>query len=355
MKNLILLLCVATVPGTAFSQSLTSADREALLDQLEKLRETVDSRNDARFANAISAYRSAMTSDANTLEFYLKCIEKVEYTDTKRKAKDFRDWKKKEKDKLDKPGFRRALRHQLRWLMLSLEAASSTADRQDIVEKAKVIVRDVFDDLKLMADQEQVLKQSAVASVFAKAYDIDGSKVENWPSSPMDLEDLYDNLFLPPLRKPSHLTELRNTWMKRIEQELAIRENMARYARRLLQEQQRQQEEYVTQNSPNETNNEYNETRIGTVEAMRPPEYQQYLAEEVPELLWKMEMDLFKCGDQSGAARRMVEHLKKYIKHKSAGEWSEEFTALLTASEAATAGTIGEGTTGGTGGEPISQ
>ena len=346
MKNLIVLLCAATVPCTAFSQSLTSADREALLDQLDSLRDAVDTRNDARFAQAISAYRAAMASDANTVEFYLKCVEKVEYTDTKRKARDFRDWKKKEDANLKKPGFRRALRHQLRWLTLSLEAASSTSDQKTILSKAKAIVSDVFEDLELMADQERVLNQSAVASVFAKAYDIDGTKAEGWPSSPMDLKSLYDDLFLPPLREDSNLTELRAMWLKRIDQELAIRENMARYARRLQMEQQRQQEEYITRNSPNETNNEYNETRIGTVESMLPPEYRQYLADEVPELLWLMEMDLFKCGDQSGAARRMVTHLQKYSTHKSAGNWNDEFTALLKAAEESTAGTSATGMPG---------
>lgn len=345
MKIPVILLCATFVAQSAFSESLTSADREALLENVEKIRKDLDSRGDSRFRAAITAYYAAMGSDDKAAEFYLKCVEKVEYTDMKRKPKDFRDWKKKEEGNLGKPAFRRAIRHQLRWLCLMLEAASSNADRVALTEKARVIVGDVFDDLKMMSDQEQILNQSATATVFAKAYDIDGVKAENWPTSPLSLEQLYETVFLPPYRNPSHLPELRATWLKRIEQELAIRENMARYARRLLQQQQRMEEQYQTQNSPNPQNSNYNETKIGTVEAMRPPEYQQYLAEEVPELLWRMEVDLFRNGDETGAAKRMVAHLEKYIDHKSSAKWSDEFSALLKSKDAPAIGIRTEQTT----------
>jgi hypothetical protein len=323
------LVCAALIVSQARSEPLTAPDREALLENLVKLRKSVDSRDDARFRLAIGTYNEAMASDEKAIELYLKCIEKVEYTDMKRKNKDFRDWKKKEDANLGKPGFRRALRHQLRWLSLTLQAACSDSDRNTMIEHAKSIVRDVFSDLEMMADQEQVLTQSVTATVFAKAYGIDGMKMENWPSSPMKLEELYEQLFLPPYRNSAHLADLRATWMKRIEQELAIRDNMARYARKLLQEQQRKEEEYQTKNSPNEQNQNYNETKIGTVEAMRPPEYKQFLADEVPELMWKMEIDLYKSGDEAGASKHMLEHLQKYIDHKSAAKWEEEFAALL--------------------------
>ncbi|MEO7100467.1 MAG: hypothetical protein ABI162_13985 [Luteolibacter sp.] len=323
------LLCAALTISHVHAQALSDADREALLGNLEKLRENVDSRSDARFSLAVAAYHEAMSTDEKALEFYLQCLEKVEYSDMKRKDKDFRDWKKKEEDNLAKPAFRRALRHQLRWLCLTLEAASSKPDQKSLVERAKVIVVDVFNDLKMMADQEKVLTQPATATVFAKAYGIDGMKAEKWPTSPLNLDQLYEQLFLPPLRNPAHLAELRAAWMKRIEQELAIRTNMARYARKLLQEQEKAQEAYQNQNSPNEQNANFNEVKIGTIESMHPPEYQQFLENGVPELLWQMEVDLFKNGDESRAAERMVAHLQKYLDHKSAAQWSDEFAALL--------------------------
>jgi len=42
-----------------------------------------------------------------------------------------------------------------------------------------------------------------------------------------------------------------------------------------------------------------------------------------------MEVDLFRNGDQSGAAARMMNHLEKYIAHPSAREWAKQFEVLL--------------------------
>lgn len=325
------LFCAAITASTAHSAPLTSADREALLEKLESLENDANATVDARYRLAVSAFREAMTSDEKAIEFYLKCIEKVEYTDLKRKSQDFRNWKKKEDDNLGRPGFRRALRHQLRWLSLTLEADSSAADVKLLTEKAKVIVRDVFDDLKMMEDQEQVLTQSVISTVFAKAYSIEGVDAKSWSLSPLNLDGLYENIFLPPCRNRERLGDLRATWLKRIEQELAIRDNMARYARRLQKEKEWHEQLYQTRNSPNESNNDYAETKIGTVDAMHSPEYKQFMADELPGLVWKMEVDLYRCGDESGASVRMLDHLKKHITHRSAREWSDELKKLLSA------------------------
>ena len=63
-----------------------------------------------------------MGTDEAAMDFYLKCIEKVNFEDQQKKNADFRDWKRKEGDKLGDPGFRLALRYQLRWLILTLRA-----------------------------------------------------------------------------------------------------------------------------------------------------------------------------------------------------------------------------------------
>ena len=45
------------------SEPLSSSDREALLDNLEKLRETAGSRVDARFRVAMTAFSEALASE----------------------------------------------------------------------------------------------------------------------------------------------------------------------------------------------------------------------------------------------------------------------------------------------------
>ncbi len=77
--------------------------------------------------------------------------------------------------------------------------------------------------------------------------------------------------------------------------------------------------------------------RIGMADAMRGPEFEQFVAETVPELHWTMEMDLFRHGDERNAAVRMLAHLEKNLGHKSARKWATEFTALLSGKDAETA------------------
>jgi hypothetical protein len=51
--------------------------------------------------------------------------------------------------------------------------------------------------------------------------------------------------------------------------------------------------------------------------------------EKIPGLQWQMEMDIFKHGDQAGAAKRMLNHLDKNITHPSSRDWGEQLADLL--------------------------
>lgn len=292
----------------AHSQVLSDTDREALLERLTKLQEEAASRVDARFRTAIAAYRSAMSSDEQTFQLYLNCVEKVDFEDEKRKAADFREWRRKEAERLSDAGLRRALRHQLRWLILTLQAASEDPDRAALANSAREIVNAIFDDAEKMAGQQQILGQSVTGSVFARAYEISHVQVENWPMSPTQLSQVYDQVLLPSLRATRQTASLRNAWMKRIEQEGAMREHWPRENRE--------------------------RGRVGMAANMRSPEYEKFIADEVPQLMWEMETDLFKHGDQSGAATRMLAHLEKYIGHRSAKGWADQFRELLAAATA---------------------
>ena len=96
MRILALIFCLAISLSAARAEKLTTANREVLLKNLEKLSDAVNSRVDARFRVAMSAYREAMTSDKAALDLYLKCIEKLNFIDQQKKTSDFLDWKRQE-------------------------------------------------------------------------------------------------------------------------------------------------------------------------------------------------------------------------------------------------------------------
>ncbi len=307
MRISAILLCAVIAAGQTHAQSLSDADREALLDNLEKLRETANSRVDGKYRVALAAFRNGMTSDEQAIELYLNCYEKVNYDDQQKKTQDFREWKRKEAERLADTSFRKALRIQLSWLILTLQASAEKPDMPKLTRDAEDIVDSIFREAEKLAPQEQLLGQGVTATVFARAYEINHVKVENWPTSPTQLGPFYEQLIFPALRTPDRLPALRAQWIKRIQQEGEKRQYWGGD-----REQRR---------AGNPTGNQGGN---------RPPDYEKFLSDDLPKLQWEMEIDLFENGDESGAAVRMLALLEKHINHPSAREWGEEFKTLLT-------------------------
>lgn len=297
------LLCTVLSLSSVLADPLSSADREALLENLEKIRENADSKIDARFRAAIAAYRDAMANDESAMEFYLKCIEKVNFVDQEKKNADYREWKRKESDKLSSQGFRLALRYQLGWLILSLRASSEKANAGELAVDAQELVDSIFRDAVKLEGHSQTLGQPVTATVFAKAYEIDSIENEEWPLSPVNLEAVYGKVILPQLRSASRLDSLRAAWIKRIQQE-GIKE------------------ETLSGNGGGRRN--------GQAGPNAQEQANHFTTETLPELQWQMEMDLFRSGDESGAALRMLAHIEKHLSHKSARDWGDQFKELLS-------------------------
>ncbi len=306
MRVLPLFLCLAVLSVTAVAEPLSSADRETLLDSLKKLRGTVTERTDARFRAAVTAYRSAMLSESAAVELYLKCVEKANFDDLHKKAAEFREWKKKEDARISEPSMHRALMHQLRWLVLTLQAASEKADLEKLAPEGQQVIDDLFNDGATLATQQELLRQQVTHTVFARAYKIDAVKLEAWPLSPLELGAFYEQVQFPLCRTSGDLKALRACWMKRIHQEGLLYEPLAAKSK--------------------------GNGRSIAPEASRPPTLEKFLTETQPELQWQMEVDLFHCGDQRAAAVRMIAHIENHLTHSRARQWSDEFKALLTPS-----------------------
>ncbi len=309
MRIPMFLVCSALLLQVAHAETLSDADRETLLDNLEKIREAADSKADARFRIALTAYRNAIGSDDAAIELYVNCMEKVDFEELHKRAADFREWKAKEREKLAEPGLRLALRHQLRWLMLTLEAASEKPDRVKLTSDAQEALDSIFRDAEKLKDQQQILSQAVTSTVFARAYDINHVKVEKWAVSPIEIDTIYDEILLPPYRKPTTLVALRAGWIKRIQQETVKMELWSATRRELRDNRE--------------------DKRSGMASDMQSPEYLKFIEEDLPKLQWKMEVDLYTYGDQAGASVRMLTLLGKYIGHPSAREWSDELKKLL--------------------------
>jgi hypothetical protein len=322
MRVPILLLCSTFFCNFVHADPLSDADREALLANLEKIRDASNSKTDARFRIALAAYRNAMSSDDAAIDLYLNCMELVNFDELKKKSAEFRDWKTKEREKLGEPGLRLALRYQLRWLMLTLEAASEKPDRVKLAMEAQETLDAIFRDADKLKYQQEILNQGVTGSVFAQAYDINNVKAEGWAMSPLQIDAIYDQILLPPYRRPSAVASLRSGWLKRIHQETVKME--------LWSEKRRERENRDDRGDRDDDRGDREEKKIGMKSAMQSKEYVKFIAEELPKLHWEMEVDLFRNGDQAGASMRMLALLERFAAHESAREWGEELKTLLT-------------------------
>ena len=322
MRIPIVLVCSALLFHVGHAESLSDADRETVLGNLEKIRAAAESKSDARFKIALAAYRNAISNDDAAIELYVNCMEKVNFEELHKKAADFREWKAKEREKLAEPSLRLALRHQLRWLMLTLEAASEKPDRVKLAGDAQEALDSIFRDADKLKNQQAILSQAVTSTVFARAYDINHVKVGNWAFSPIEIDAIYDEILLPPYRRPSTLATLRAGWIKRIQQQTVKME--------------------LWSANPQQQQENRDNKRSGMASDMQSPEYLKFIEEDLPKLQWKMEVDLYTYGDQAGASVRMLALLGKYVGHPSAREWADEMKKLLKPEVAVTVRKVGE-------------
>lgn len=312
MRQLLICLCTLLGPATVQAQTLDEAQRAQLLKKLSAIEESAQRQVDGRFRSAIGDFEQAISSNEAAIDLYLKCTEKVNFTDQLKDGKEFREWKASNEGHYNTPAFKLALRYQLKWLMLMMQSASKNADHDALAVAAMKHVDTIYGNIDEVRAQSKTLKQSALSSVFAQAYGI--QKLDSkWPASPTELKDVFDTIILPPLRHPARIKELRAAWDRRLQLEAldAVEWGEAPKAGRKDREAREQ-------------------IRDG-----RTLKQEKYLSETRPQLLWEKELDLFKCGDQSGAATRMIEHIGGNASHSSSERWIRQLKDLLS-----------EGTTG---------
>ena len=291
----IFFLCLMLAAPLLRAESLSAADREALIERLDKLSDSAREKVMGRIGTAAAAYRAAMVSDEAAAELYVKCVEKVEFEDRQRSSKEFRDWKRSQGGMLKDPANRRCWRHQLRWLLLTLEAAEEQGDRKELAVKAAEAMDAIFGNPEQFDGKVDALREPVTGTVFARAYGLGATKLEDWPLSPLESGAVFERLIFPPLVRARKFDALRDQWAKRV-----------RYERVPL--------EFWSGRDPKDGPS---------------PEEEKFSAEMQPELEWRMESALYLAGDERRAALRMLEHIEENLSHPKAREWGADFRKLV--------------------------
>ncbi|MFC4993058.1 hypothetical protein [Rubritalea tangerina] len=302
-KLLIPVAAAAVMVQGAHADGMTKAQREQLSKALDRLINKSKATLTSRQATAYKAYKNALGSSTKAMELYLDCYEKVNFIEAGKKSSDFRDWKRAQKERLSEPGFRLALRHQLNWLVLTLEASRNEEPNYSALSaKARGAVENIFDDASRLDHHHGILKQDVLSSVFAKAYGFGSYKIKDWPTTPLNIPQVYDKIVFPTLREKKKASTLHSAWKERISYQEAMLEHWAPVPK---------------------------SKTIGMKKDLKPPAYNKFIETERPKLIWQMELDVYKAGDEYGSASRMIRHLERNISHNSAPEWAKQLSELI--------------------------
>lgn len=303
--KLLLLLATLITSQSLLADKLSESDRLILIDRLDLLKAKAKSQVLKRFDGAIGAFKAGVESDKAALELYLKCIEKVEFDERDRSGQDFRDWKRNRKKHLSDPNFSLALRHQLRWILLSMQAAAEPTKKGELGEEALVILDAIYRSPKELREHTWLLSQSVTRTVFTRAYGLNGYKIPAWPMAPINrgqggpvqVDEAFTLLIFPMYQKRRDFDSLRAAWQKRIKyEEIASG--------------------FWSEN--------YDEKDQGM-----SLEREEFLSETKADLTWQMEEYLYEAGDQKRAAMNMLAHLAANISHPNARDWENRFRALV--------------------------
>lgn len=288
---------------------LTEVDRMELLEGLNKLKGEARERALSRFGGASAAFREGMQSEDAATALYLKCVEKVDFIEKDRKTSEFRDWRKRNDKRLDDEAHALALRHQLRWTVLTMTAAGSPEKCHELAVEALGMLSSIYQTPAELRPYTHVLGQPVSSTYFAKAYGLTGYKIPSWPMAPLDsgqqgvrVDGPFQKLIFPALRAKQDIPGLRAAWDKRIQfEEIAAG--------------------FWSKEAADEKNPGMSEAR------------ERFLLEAKPQLEWAKEADLFQSGDERVAAINMFKHLEANLSHSDARDWEAQFRELINPTE----------------------
>jgi hypothetical protein len=309
-------------PGTepeapVYKVILTPTQTEHILKELDKVETQIGKGRGSVFSAAMAKFREGMASPAAALALYLDCYRLEHFERKNLKQADFMDWKNKNEARLKDEDFKRALWLQLEFLVLTIQAQEIDEPKkmgpivtslQAFLGKAVTAIQGttVHSASGAVTDKDSkggrrgggnvpagdilgTLRQSVADSDFAKAYSLqDFLKREEWEYQPLNVKGIYNDVIFPYYlaEKP---TELPAQWDSRINAERAMRQAL-----------------------------------------MSDTEFNEYIKDEGPRLLW--EKDNYLVANDVGAVKALADMLKviqTYPSHPDAINWLKEFREIV--------------------------
>jgi hypothetical protein len=286
-----------TAPGAINDKGMAD-----LLKALQALQGQLGSAKSKQTASALAAFQIAAAADDKAYALYMECKKKIDFDDKGKEAKDWVDWKRRDDTKMLNDGEHlAALKLQLQWLILSIQAGNATTDTAfaAVVAQVPTYLDNLFASYKRMKTFRGELNRDVIDTLFGKFYklDITLGRREGWSYNPLNIDATFDTVILPYLRNLKNASNVGSAWKKRIQMHQDMLEIEEREAK---------------------SNPGSNAEERGI----------KFKEEKLPRLEWGMLKDGFLMGNETSAATAMLTHIRNHLGHKDAAQWIEEMTKM---------------------------
>lgn len=287
----------AAAPAPA--PALTEQQVSAIMKQLTELEQQIQKMRGDTLTQVLQKLRTAASSDQAALGLYLDCEKLV---NIERKEVNRQDAKRQEermernadkgnaKDIKEEGDFATAVRLQIEYLILTLEAHESD-DVSKMIPKLQAYVQEVIskaDKLKGRAGN-YLNADLGGRNPFVSAFQLDRYlSAEGWTTRPLDFRGMWEQTILPYYQEKKK-DELASQWDNRINAEAAYRKA-----------------------------------------AMPEPEFLLWSQNELPAVRWERAADLYAHGSNpvNGMAE-MLKLIKEFPGHPDAKTWLAELRGLV--------------------------
>lgn len=257
-ERLIISLAMALllVGDVSAQEKLSDADKQAATEWIKQAKESYQSANMSRIRKAESALSAACVSESAAMGLYMDAMKarmmdpnalnsqmskhpggmrmmmmgagKAFGRSSKSGAKpaspsaQFSEWRKQNSGSNLKPGFKKALVIQFKWMLLCLKKANAEKQEQemDVTGSVMSFLNEVSASAPDITDQ--MWQVGSVSGTVRDYLGISDYRSQTMPESAFDVSGIYERLLLPPYQESKDVVGFRNMWQKRINSEMIM-------------------------------------------------------------------------------------------------------------------------------------
>ncbi len=271
----------------ALAQDTPPVDTSAMLTSLQQLKEKHEASTKAQQDKLIEEFAAAGANNSTAIAFYEDAIRATQFEGQNRENAQFRDWKKREGDKLKNPDLQNAARLSLNYLALTLRRAAG--DKIEALIPPLMAYADQVDaGGDGLADQD-LMKRPVNDNIFVRWYGIGNmlAGVKDWELTPGKTDGIYSKTILPQFRKTKD-PRLLQYWDNKIQREAA----------------------QASRTTLAFTADAFDQTRK-------------------PALLWSRSQDMLLLGQRNRAIGEMFALIKNNPTHPDSGAWISKLESIL--------------------------